>query len=296
MGLYDRDYGRDDYGQAPGFRLDGPRTLTTNLVLLTSGIYLLQLLTQPTNPAFRGDFGWLTNYGALHADVLKRPWLIFEFLTYGFLHASEDFKHILFNMVGLWFFGRAIEQRYGRSEFLSFYLLAIVFAGCGWYLAEWIAYGQQTHYASMLGASGGLSAVLILFALCFPKQMIYIWGVLPIPAWAFAIVFVGQDVLGAINRSGNVAYSAHLGGALFGFLYYRLGWRVGTWLPSRFSLPTLAKRSKLRIHDPQDESSGTEQQVDEILKKIQDQGQASLTRRERRILEKASEEYQRKRQ
>lgn len=133
-------------------------------MLLTFGVYLLQLLTQPANPSFRGDSGWLTNYGSLHADVLRRPWLIFEFLTYGFLHAPEDIKHILFNMIGLWFFGRAIEQRYGRSEYLSFYLLAIVVAGCGWYLAEWLTHGLQADHASMLGASGGLSAILILFA------------------------------------------------------------------------------------------------------------------------------------
>ena len=101
--------------------------------------------------------------------------------------------------------------------------------------------------------------------------------------------------MGAVNRSGNVAYSAHLGGALFGFLYYRLGWRASQWLPGKFSLPLLPQRSKLRIHDPREEEAETERHVDEILQKIQAHGQDSLTRRERRILEKASQEYQRKR-
>lgn len=298
MGIYDRDYERSSYGQKPGLRLDGPRTLTTNLVLLTFGIFLLQMFTQPAEPAFRGDSGWLTNFGSLYADVFKRPWLIFEFLSYGFLHDPGDLRHIIFNMLGLWFFGRAIEQRYGRAEYLAFYLVAIAFAGLSWCVAQWLMFGTQVH-VGMLGASGGLSAVLILFALNFPKQMIYIWGILPVPAWAFAIFFVGSDVMGALNRSGNVAYTAHLGGALFGFLYYRFGWRVSNWLPSNFSLPKARSRSKLRIHDPapepQDEESETDQIVDKILKKINEQGQDSLTRRERRILEKASKEYQRKR-
>ena len=296
MGIYDRDYERNGgFGQQPGLRLDGPRTLTTNLVLLTFGVFLLQMFTQPAEPAFRGDSGWLTNFGSLYADVFKHPWFGFQFLTYGFLHDPGDLRHIIFNMIGLWFFGRAVEQRYGRTEYLAFYLAAIAFAGLAWCVAQWLM-SDPTIRIGMLGASGGLSAILILFALNFPKQMIYIWGILPVPAWAFAIFFVGSDVMGALNRSGNVAYTAHLGGALFGFLYYHFGWRVSRWLPSNFSLPKSPGRSKLRIHDPEPDDSKTDQRVDEILKKIQAQGQESLTWRERRVLEKASQEYQRKRQ
>jgi len=290
MGIYDRDYERNGgYGQQSGLRLDGPRTLTTNLVLLTFGIYLLQIFTQSASGP-----GWVTHYGSLYADVFKRPWFCFQFLTYGFLHTPNDFKHIVFNMLGLWFFGRAIEQHYGRREYLSFYLVAIVFAGVTWCTAQWLMFGTQVH-VGMLGASGGLSAILILFALNFPKQMIYIWGILPVPAWAFALFFVGSDVMGALDRSGNVAYTAHLGGALFGFLYFRFGWKTSHWLPSNFSLPRSIRPSKIRIHEPEESGSGTDQRVDEILKKIQEQGQESLTRGERRVLEKASQEYQRKR-
>lgn len=296
MGIYDRDYERNGgYGQGSGIRLDGPRTLTTNLVLLTFGVYLLQLFTQPGRGTVPGDSGWFTNYFSLHADVLQRPWLLFEFLTYGFLHDPNDIKHIIFNMLGLWFFGRAVEQRYGRQEFLAFYLVAIVFAGVVWLISQLTMSGVPLSIIRMLGASGGLSAVLILFALTYPKQMVYIWGVLPLPAWAFAIFFVGSDVVGALNRSGNIAYTAHLGGALFGFLYYQRQWRVSKWLPSGFSLPLPTRKTTLRIHDPADVESETDQRVDAILKKIQEQGQESLTWRERRTLEKASQEYQRKR-
>jgi membrane associated rhomboid family serine protease len=296
MGIYDRDYERNGgYGQQPGIRLDGPRTLTTNLVLVTFGVYLLQIFTQPGQPAAAGDSGWFSNYFSLHADVLQKPWLLFELLTYGFLHDPGDIKHIIFNMLGLWFFGRAVEQRYGRQEFLAFYLIAIVFAGIVWLISQLIMAGAPLSIIRMLGASGGLSAVLILFALNYPKQMVYIWGVLPLPAWAFAIFFVGSDVMGALNRSGNVAYTAHLGGALFGFLYFQNRWRVSTWLPSRFSLPKPKSKADLRIHQPEEVESETDQRVDAILKKIQEQGQESLTWRERRTLEKASQEYQRKR-
>jgi len=291
MGLYDREYGRNDYGQAPGIRLDGPRSLTTNLVLLTFGIYLLQIFTNGA----AGDSGWITEIFSLQADALTKPWLLFEFLSYGFLHDPNNITHILFNMIGVWMFGRVVEQRYGRTEFLSFYLAAIIAAGATWYAGSWLMHGGQLPNSSMLGASGGLSALLILFVFNFPKQMIYIWGVFPLPAWAFGLFFISQDIMGTLNQPDNVAYTAHLGGAAFGCLYFLMGWRISSWLPKDFSLPKPTRRSKLRIHAPDDDGSETDQQVDEILKKIQAEGQDSLTRRERRILEKASQEYQRKR-
>ena len=289
MGLYDREYGRDDYGQQPGLRLDGPRMLSTNLVLITVGIYLLQILTK----AGPNGSSWVTNLGMLHPDTLQKPWLIFQFLTYGFLHSPTSFQHIAFNMIGVWMFGRVIEQRYGRSEFLSFYLVAIVFAGATWYLGQLFSEDSRP----MLGASGGLSALLILFVFNFPKQTVLLMGFIPMPAWAFGIFFLGQDIMGALSRTGNVAYTAHLGGALFGFLYYRFGWRVSEWLPSNLSFSKPKRRTKLRIHEPDDNSSESnmDQRVNEILKKIQEQGQDSLTWRERRFMEKASQEYQKRR-
>lgn len=298
MGLYDRDYERDDTRWKPGFHLGGARTLTTNLVLFTAGIYLIQVFTDPNLPDQRGiptDYGWFTGLFSLHGNTLSQPWRIFEFLTYGFMHAPRHFPHILFNMFGLWMFGRSVESRYGRREYLAFYLIAIVFAGGAWYASEFFANGRTQVPVQMLGASGGISAVLILFALNFPKQLIYIWGVIPIPAWAFALFFVGSDLLGAIRSTDNVAFTAHLGGALFAVLYFQRGWKLSNWLPQNWSLPRPRNNSKLRIHEPTAKDPEIEQRVDDILKKIQTEGQDSLTWRERRTLEKASKEYQKKR-
>ncbi|HVT30835.1 MAG TPA: hypothetical protein VHE81_22710, partial [Lacipirellulaceae bacterium] len=95
MGFYDRDYQRGGYyDRQPGLHLGGPRTLTTKLVILMCFVYVIQLLTQTQNAS-----GWFTNLFSLHADLVKRPWLFFELLTYGFLHDPSDIKHILFNMI-----------------------------------------------------------------------------------------------------------------------------------------------------------------------------------------------------
>ena len=298
MGLYDRDYERsnDTYGQ-PGIHLGGPRTLTTTIVLITAGIYLIQVLTNPS-PAerqFQGDDGWFTNLFSLYGDTLSRPWQVFQFLTYGFLHSPGDIKHILFNMFGFWMFGRTVEAKYGRREYLAFYLFAILFAGLAWYFSEFAANQAQLPF-QMLGASGGLSAVLILFALNYPHRTLMIWGVFPMPAWLFALFFVGSDLYGAVHRTSNIAFTAHLGGALFAFLYFRNQWQLSNWLPQNWSLPRLRSGPKLRIHDPSEQESKTDEAVDRILRKIQAEGQDSLTWKERRTLEKASKQYRDKNQ
>src|SRR5262245_7581312 len=196
MGFYDRDYQRGSYyDRQPGFHLGGERTLTTNLVLIMVGIYVIQILTRGQRP----DVGWFTELFSLHADVPLRPWRAFEFLTYGFLHDVWGLQHILFNMITFWFFGRSIEYRYGKREYLLFFRVAIVVSGMTWVVGELVA-NRGWSEASALGASGGISAVLLLFCLNFPHQLIYIWGVLPIPAWVFAVLFVGQDVFGAMGR------------------------------------------------------------------------------------------------
>lgn len=294
MGFYDRDYQRGgSYDRQPGFYLGGERTLTTNLVLLMIGIYIIQILTRGQYP----DSGWFTELFSLHADVVKRPWQVYQFLTYGFLHDVWGIQHILFNMITLWFFGRSVEYRYGKREYLLFFLISVVVAGVTWFLGEFAA-NRALSPVVALGASGGISAVLILFCLNFPHQLIYIWGVLPIPAWVFAILFVGQDIYGTMGRNAgegpNVAFTAHLGGALFGFLYFQSGWHFERMLPSGSLLKRLKPKPKLRVHDPESPDE-TEKAVDDILKKIQEHGRDSLTRRERRILEEASREYQKRR-
>ncbi len=297
MGFYDRDYQRGYNGPQSGFSFGGSLTLTTKLVLVMFGVYAVQLLTRGQPP----NEGWFTDLFSLRADLVKRPWQFFELLTYGFLHDVWSFQHIIFNMIALWFFGRSVEYRYGRQEFLAFFLAAVVASGAVWMLGEYIANRQLTP-AQALGASGGIAAVLILFCLNFPHQMIYIWGVLPIPAWIFAILFVGQDLLGASGRpidgEQNIAFTAHLGGAIFGFLYYQWGWRLERFLPNEAWLKRLRPKPKLRVVDPDspDDSpdDSTDAQVDAILQKIQEHGRDSLTRRERRILEDASREYQKR--
>lgn len=281
MGIYDRDYARE---REPGFHAQMPQSVVMQLVVITAVIYLIQIFWEPFS-------GWFE----LHDNWYKYPWTAYQLLTYGFLHSTADFWHILLNMYVLWLFGRDVEGRYGSREFLVFYLVAIVFSGLVWSLSE-IPFNEV---AIVQGASGAVVAVLVLFALNFPHRQILLFFVVPMPMWVAACIFVGLDILGSVQRpeSSNVAFTAHVAGALFALLYYKFDWRLSTWLPRDLSLPSFKSRPNLRVHHPydDDEEEDIEARVDTILKKINEQGQSSLTRAERKFLEQASREYQQRR-
>ena len=289
MGIYDRDYERSGgYGHSPGYHVNRPQTVTTKLIIVTAAAYVAQLLFDLQ----------VTPFCSLGAHWYEAPWQAYQLLTYGFLHSTSDLWHILLNMYGLWLFGRDVEAKYGAREFLVFYLVAIVVAGLVWTVCD-ASVGQN---AFLLGASGGVAAVLVLFALNFPHRTMLFMFLFPMPMWTLAVLIVGMDAMGAMSRSGSVAYTAHLGGAAFAMAYYRFGWRLGGWLPAqgKWKLPRIGRRPKLRVLDPtaidDDEADSTDSEVDDILRKIREHGQDSLTRRERRILEQASREYQKRRQ
>jgi len=278
MGLYDRDYAQDT---EPGFHLNAPQMLTTQLVLATVGVYLLQIFLGPT----------FTNRFELTADWYQQPWNVYRLLTYGFLHDDRSVMHIVFNMFGLWTFGKPVEQLYGRARFGWFYFTAIVFSGLVWSLSEMATPGPS---GAAVGASGGVVAVVILFALNFPHVKGMVFPIpFPIPMWILATGLVLMDLSGALTRAGGVAFTAHLGGALFGWIFYQTGWTPESWF-NKLTGPSRPRKPNLRVVEPDDDDA-TESQVDEILRKIQEQGQESLTWRERRILEKASREYQNRR-
>src|SRR5262249_2124387 len=102
MGIYDREYIRNERPSwFTGLSVVG------NLILLNVVVFVAEWL-----------LGWQSlEVLALTGDLLHEPWKFWELLTYGFLHNPNDLMHIVFNMLGLWFFGRDLEDFYGPKEF-----------------------------------------------------------------------------------------------------------------------------------------------------------------------------------
>ncbi len=302
MGIYDREYYRDEPG---GFHLRKPGTIIGWIILINVVVYLADgFMTTEKVHTFEGVAVNVPSHPvndalALHASDLARPWLWWRLLTYGFAHDSYPaIGHILFNMLGLFFLGPPIEQRYGKREFLRLYLALIVFSGLIWASVALLR-GVPPH-VGVVGASGAVVGVVLLFALNYPRQTVYLYMLFPVPAWVIGVVIVLADLYGALNpaRGMHIAVEAHLAGAALAILYWRFGWNF-TRLTDKLALGKLfERRPRLKVHRPddspgdQDAAAGDE--IDRILEKIHREGEASLTRRERRTLQDASRRFQEK--
>jgi len=289
VGIYDRDYYREE---RPGLSLRAPQTIIGALIAVNVAIWLINGLL----PLFITslDVGWLSDRMAVHVGALLRPWLWWQYLTYGFAHSPVNFQHILFNMLGLFLLGRDVESLYGRREFLRVYLAMVVFAAVVWNVATKLRGAPDDIMA--YGASGAIAGVVILYALNFPHRTLLLFFVFPIPAWLLGVLLVGMDMYGAMGREGssNVAYAMHLAGAAFAVIYFHQRWnltRLTDDLPARLRS---WNRPKLRVHRPDEPEPDLGMEVDRILEKIYREGEAGLTAKERRTLETASKEYQRK--
>lgn len=130
--------------------------------------------------------------------------------------------HLFINMFILWGFGNAMENIMGPKKFLVFYMAAGLAGSLAHCFASAYLIGQPSLPA--LGASGAIAGVLILFALMNPKQLVLLFGLIPMPALGAAILFIGLDIWGLVSQTRGsevpIGHGAHLGGALVGVVYY----------------------------------------------------------------------------
>jgi membrane associated rhomboid family serine protease len=150
------------------------------------------------------------------------PFMPWQLLTYGFLHDFGSLQHIIFNMFGLWMFGRDLERLMGPRRFLGYYLTCVVGAG----IVQLIVAGIQGGVYPTLGASGGVFGILLAYAMAFPNRTVMLlFPPIPMKAKYFVLGYGLLELyLGVSGRSPGVANFAHLGGMLFGFILLQY-WR-----------------------------------------------------------------------
>jgi membrane associated rhomboid family serine protease len=215
-----------------------------------------------------------------------RPWTLF---TYMFLHAG--LMHLLFNMIGLFFFGPRLESRLGSKGFLGLYFLSGL-GGAAFSFA--FSYG-----APVVGASAAVYGILIGFAMYWPRELIYIYGVVPVQARWLALFIVAISLYSGITGSdGGTAHFAHLGGLAVGAGFLRLrDRRLGKGrrdfqrrVNHSPSLDVSERDARRRwaaidlasIHDL------NRNEVEELLARVDRHGMGALSPEERRFLDRMS--------
>ncbi|MDR3111387.1 MAG: rhomboid family intramembrane serine protease [Planctomycetaceae bacterium] len=299
MGFYDRDYYREGkfggYGTGGRDGGIGSWQIVTLVIILNVFLWLVDALLFPKH--------WLTEVMSLRSDCITDPLQWYRFLTCGFAHSPFSLWHILGNMLVLFCLGYAVEDALRRWEFLRFYLVAVVFSSLVFMISKLID-GEGFF---MLGASGAVTAVVVLFVLYYPYQVLLVWGIFPVPAWLIGAILVGTDIFGAVGRMGNTAFTAHLGGAAFALIYAYSRMNLGfITYPYDYVMNLLLKRKQQKyrkkqqfkvysyeIDDDNDNDTADEitKRVDEILKKCSEHGEGSLTHEEREFMNRASAKY-----
>ncbi len=199
-----------------------------NLIIINALVWLAQITVGKDLLSIEDLFA-LHHFSSVHYHF-------WQFISYMFLHSSDSFFHILFNMFALWMFGSTLENLWGPAKFLSFYLVCGLGAGLTQAIA--LTYDISQYNAMFeagqigaaelfmltnvptLGASGAVMGIFAAFAYTFPNsQMIILPIPFPIKAkWALLGLGV-LDVLGGISsESTGIAHFAHLGGAAVGII------------------------------------------------------------------------------
>jgi len=274
------------------------------LLALNIGVYFLQLTL----------FGPDALYSALALDPARMPGSWWTVVTYMFVHAW--LAHLAFNMFTLWMFAPRLEQEWGTRAFVLFYL----WCGVGGAIAHLI-FAQHT---AVIGASGAISGVLVAYAIRWPDEEVYLFGVIPMKSRWLILAMLGMNTIFALSPNSRIDWTAHVGGMAFGWIFLKLYTaggisRVKGWVSAVPDESEDMPRAVPRGRQPtRDRSSGVDEvvarsnaialreskplqhvpreetpkeyaaKVNRVLDKISQQGIASLTRDERRLLEEMS--------
>lgn len=178
------------------------------LIIVALNIIAFILTGSGRNASLQYTFG-------LHPILFLKARYYWQLLTYMFMHGS--WSHLFGNMIGLLFFGLYIEKQLGSKEFLLFYLLCGILCGT----ASLVFYLIAGYYNILLvGASGAVYAVLLLFAVIFPRSTVFIMGIVPVPAPLLVAIYAGIAIFEQLfGMNQGVAHLTHLSGFAAAWIY-----------------------------------------------------------------------------
>jgi rhomboid family protein len=270
---------------SPSYRI----TPWVGRIIIANAVVLLLRMTLFTSPELVRALQFSPR------TALVQPW---TFVSYMFVHAG--LLHLLANMLMLFVFGTAVESRMGSRNFLLYYL----FCGVGAAVFSLLLAGIMP-VGAFIGASGAVLGVAVAFAVFWPDAELIVFPIpVPIKARTLVIGLVVLDILGSrLWPNDGIAHLAHVGGALFGYLFFR------AQLLARRSPPQPARTvervvmvqsgsSEPERHTPvtpmrprrQVESDPVAAEVDRVLDKISEKGLSSLTPAERRFLDEVAKQ------
>ena len=261
--------------------------IVEKLIYINLAIFLFTLFVSVFKDLYKGQINWVLEWFSLEdnfSSLLTKPWTI---ITYGFLHA--DFLHILLNLITLYFIGNLFITYFTQKQLLNFYLLG-TFSGGLLYIISHNYFPLFDGKSSILiGASAGISAIFIGITTYIPNYQLKLRFIGFVKLWNLAALWIGLDIL-ALSGTNAGGHFAHLGGALFGFLYVnqvsdkkiKIWEKIASLFKSKKHLRTVYKSGKKSNLNKS--TSLTQKQIDGILDKISKSGYDTLSKAEKDFL------------
>jgi membrane associated rhomboid family serine protease len=253
--------------------VEANRGVVFKLIVINVIVYALQSINEG------GYMSPITAYFALWPIAVVENLYIWQIFTYMFLHGN--FWHIFFNMYALLIFGMPIEQEWGGRKLLLYYLFTGTGAGITIFLMNLISQGQA-YISPTLGASGAVFGLLLAFGVLFPDVELLIFFILPIKAKYLVVLYGGMELFFELSGStSNVSHVGHLGGLLFGIIYFIVFKRKAITFKGRMMQAKLARN--IREHDEAAIARKGEMDINninrktEILGKLRSSGPDALT-------------------
>jgi membrane associated rhomboid family serine protease len=275
-------------------------TILNKLIYINVGVFLFFSILGVLSFMFQFDITLLLEklyLPANHSRLLSQPW---TFITYMFLH--NGFLHLLFNMVWLHFGGKIFLQYLKPKQLLSTYILGGVSGGLLFVIAyNYIPALQAYSFGALaMGASASVLAIIVAIATYTPNYSVQFPFIGFVKLKHIAIFSVVLDII-SIPKGNTGGHIAHIGGALFGYIYIKQ-MRKGNDFSKGFSsflerlINTFKPKSKLKTvhkraksdYDFNKEKSAKQKEIDIILEKIANSGYESLSKEEKATLFSAS--------
>ena len=263
----------------PGETAYKPQIFTEAIKILISinfVIYVLQSLAGKEDIFFR-LFGLVPN-------VFISELMLWQPFTYMFFHApyysSVGISHILLNMLGLWVFGRELEQAWGKSKFLKYYFLTGIGSGLITYLF------QINSDNPVIGASGAVYGILLAYGISFPNRMLYIWGLIPVRSIWLVVIMGSIAFFGLLGRADGISHVTHISGMLIGYILLKKKWQLADII---FAMRK--KTVEFQVQRKEDRALKKKyinRDIDIILEKIKEVGFSGLSNEEQGKLYEAS--------
>ena len=262
------------------FFTDAIRTI----VLVNVAVYILQSLSGKEDVFFR-------LFGLVPSSFLSEL-MIWQPFTYMFFHApfysSVGISHILLNMLGLWVFGRELEQAWGKNNFLKYYFVTGIGSGLVTFLF------QINSDSPVIGASGAVYGVLLAYGLSYPNRMLYIWGIIPVKSLWLVIIMGTIAFFGLLGNADGISHITHISGMVIGYFMLNKKWR---WRELLFKIRK--KTIEFQVQRNEEKVAKNimlKKDIDLILDKIQKEGFRSLTSKEKNKLYESSKDMSKQRE